>query len=158
VARIATLGTSRKTLTLTDYPNFLPFWKRNQFVYSLAYGGSEHLYLLERIIGRAERVADLLIAQARENFADPSRVCYRDAANQDLAFAAVMQVYGISLHVIDELRFCEVVRRVSTSSQLFFETTLQYPPNLSVHVSAVFRTNSIPHIGGVYALVFAAAA
>src|SRR6185503_3966022 len=88
-------------------------WKPDERVDPSSHRDGEQLHILGRIIRRAECVADLLIAQAREQISDPSRVRERDAVNQFLALAAVMQVNVVTLYLIDKLCVCEVGRLVA---------------------------------------------
>src|SRR5205085_9884238 len=84
-------------------------------VYSRAHGVGERPRLFGRVVGGAEDVGELLVAEARECLADPARVLDRDAVEHAAVLPREVEVNQPALDLVYELRVGVVLRLVAAA-------------------------------------------
>src|SRR5829696_8576642 len=75
----------------------------------------EQPHLFVGVVRRPERVLDLLVREAREEFADPTRVLRLDVAHQPAVLPAEVEAHHAALDALDELVRGVVLRLVTAA-------------------------------------------
>src|ERR1043165_1500179 len=71
------------------------------------------LDLIRLVVGRAEGVVDLLLAQLREDVAEPLRLLDGDVVEETLILAVVVEASAVALDLLDEARADLLLRLVA---------------------------------------------
>src|SRR5205823_13726914 len=115
------LALAVSSASVLSYSSLCQLWIRRQTIQfgdSLCDRFSHQTDLLRRIVCRAKRIGNLLLAQSSNEAADPPRIIDRDAFEQVASFHRVVQAHLSVFYFVNKMRLGVSLRVVAVRLEL----------------------------------------